>query len=252
MKEDWSPSERRKRSKGCSNPRGFTMKQFCRNQTTRSSPGERKNESLIRSVVRSILTESMAPSNFASSVTHSAGWISPEGEYLYDPNRRDHGEWAAFQVEKDPKLMATFLEVLKQETGPIPPPPPRTPAEQTEYDAKSPTGKKMDDWRRQGGRPLSGKAIPAYKDMGELYYSDIQSEVRFSAMRALLMNGWGKVSNAYGLELWNPSRTVLETWMNLGMEAGSDPEMYHTVYGNKKTFVGGGWSEIENFMRRIS
>ena len=207
---------------------------------------------LVRRLVREILlSESVAPPNFASSVTHSAGWINPTGEYFYDPNRRDHGEWAAFQAEKDPKLMATLLAELKKETDPIPPPPPRTPAEQAKYDAKSPTGKRMDDWQRQGGRSLSGKAIPPYKNMEELYYSSIQSEVRFSAQRALLMNGWGKVSNAYGLELWNPSRSVLETWMNLGMEAGSDPEMYHAVYGNKKTFVGGGWSEIESFMRTL-
>jgi len=225
-------------------------------QTTRQDVLKRvkrfdKNESLVRSLVRSILTEALAP-NFASSVTHSAGWISPGGEYFYDPNRRDHGEWAAFQAEKDPKLMEALLEELKKQTGPIPPPPPRTPEEQAVYDKKSPTLQKMLDWQRQGGRSLKGKSIPPYKNMEELYYSDIQSEVRFSAQRALLMNGWGKVSNAYGLELWVPSRVVIETWMNLGMEAGSDPEMYHTIYGNKKTFAEGDWNQIERFMRSLS
>jgi hypothetical protein len=212
---------------------------------------KRFNESLIRKLVRSMLAEAVAP-NFASSVTHSAGWISPEGEYFYDPQKRDHGEWAAFQVEKDPKLMATFLEVLKQETGPIPPPPPRTPAEQAVYDAKSEMGKRMDDWRRQGGRKLEGKTIPPYNNMSELYYSDIQSEVRSSALRALLMNGWGKVSNAYGIELWKPSRSVIETWMNLGMESGSDPEMYHNIYNKQGSLAEGDWGQIERFMRRLS
>ena len=57
MKESWSPSERRKRSKDCSNPKGFTMRQFCRNQMTRSGPGEKFNESIIRAFVREILSE---------------------------------------------------------------------------------------------------------------------------------------------------------------------------------------------------
>jgi len=225
------------------------MKQFCRNQKTKKV--KRFDESLVRSLVRSMLAEAAAP-DFASSVTHSAGWISPQGEYYYDPQRRDHGEWAAFQAEKDPKLMATLLEELKKETDPIPPPPPRTPTEQAAYDKKSPTFQRMDDWRRQGGRPLKGKPIPPYKDMSELYYSDIQSEVRSAALRALLMNGWGKVSNAYGIELWKPSKSVLETWMNLGMEAGSDPERYHNVYDKNGSIVEGDWMTIENFMRRMS
>ena len=222
-------------------------------QTTRQDvlkKVKRFDESLVRNLVRSMLAEAAAP-NFASSVTHSAGWISPEGEYFYDPQKRDHGEWAAFQAERDPKLMKTFLEELKKETDPIPPPPPRTPAEQAVYDAKSDTGKRMDDWRRQGGRKLEGKPIPPYNNMGELYYSDIQSEVRSSALRALLMNGWGKVSNAYGIELWKPSKSVLETWMNLGMEAGSDPEMYHNVYDKKGSIVEGDWTMLEKFMRRL-
>lgn len=56
MKEVWSPSERRKRSKDCSNPRGFTMKQFCQNQKTKSRPGERTNEA-IRQLVREMLLQ---------------------------------------------------------------------------------------------------------------------------------------------------------------------------------------------------
>ena len=41
--EAWSRKERKKRAKNCSNPRGFTMKQFCKNQRTRSKRGEKKN-----------------------------------------------------------------------------------------------------------------------------------------------------------------------------------------------------------------
>jgi hypothetical protein len=44
LDEKFSKSEREKRSKKCNNPKGFTMKQFCKNQKTRSKKGERKNE----------------------------------------------------------------------------------------------------------------------------------------------------------------------------------------------------------------
>ena len=42
--EKWSRGERKKRKSKCSNPKGFTMKQFCKNQRTKSKKGERKNE----------------------------------------------------------------------------------------------------------------------------------------------------------------------------------------------------------------
>ena len=42
--EEFSKEERAKRRKKCDNPKGFTMKQFCKNQKTRSKKGERKNE----------------------------------------------------------------------------------------------------------------------------------------------------------------------------------------------------------------
>jgi len=41
--EEWDSSERRKRTKKCSNPKGFTMKQFCKNLKTRSKKGQKKN-----------------------------------------------------------------------------------------------------------------------------------------------------------------------------------------------------------------
>ena len=45
-KEEFSKKERAKRRKKCDNPKGFTMKQFCKNQKTRSKKGERKNEEI--------------------------------------------------------------------------------------------------------------------------------------------------------------------------------------------------------------
>lgn len=44
LEEKFSEKERAKRRKKCDNPKGFTMKQFCKNQKTRSKKGERKNE----------------------------------------------------------------------------------------------------------------------------------------------------------------------------------------------------------------
>ena len=52
VSEDWSTSERNKRKKSCANPKGFTMKQFCKNQKSRSKKGEKKNESFQSSVKR--------------------------------------------------------------------------------------------------------------------------------------------------------------------------------------------------------
>jgi len=46
LEEKFSEKERAKRRKKCDNPKGFTMKQFCKNQKTRSKKGERKNEEM--------------------------------------------------------------------------------------------------------------------------------------------------------------------------------------------------------------
>ena len=46
LEEEWSKSERSKRKSKCSNPKCFTMKQFCKNQRTKSKEGEKTNEGL--------------------------------------------------------------------------------------------------------------------------------------------------------------------------------------------------------------
>jgi len=46
IEEEWSKSERKKRKSKCDNPKGFTMKQFCKNQKSKSKKGERKNEQM--------------------------------------------------------------------------------------------------------------------------------------------------------------------------------------------------------------
>lgn len=40
----WSTSERKRRSAKCKNPKGFTMKQFCKNLKTKSKKGQRNNK----------------------------------------------------------------------------------------------------------------------------------------------------------------------------------------------------------------
>lgn len=57
LEEQWSSSERRKRAAKCANPRGFTMKQFCKNIKTRSKKGEKTNESDITEAVFKRLLE---------------------------------------------------------------------------------------------------------------------------------------------------------------------------------------------------
>ena len=49
-----SNSKRSKRKKNCDNPKGFTMKQFCKNQKTRSKPGEKTNEELEQDLEETI------------------------------------------------------------------------------------------------------------------------------------------------------------------------------------------------------
>lgn len=49
----WSQKERSKRSKKCDNPKGFTMKQFCKNKKSKSKKGERNNDGKVSSPKRS-------------------------------------------------------------------------------------------------------------------------------------------------------------------------------------------------------
>jgi hypothetical protein len=202
---------------------------------------KRFDESLLRSLVRSILSESTIAPNFASSVTHSAGWIDPSGRYHYDPQKRDHGEWAAWEVSRNPQMMDELIRQLEANAAPGPD---FSKMSQDEIFANF-TELMMSSRKKKLN-------LPAGRSIEDLYYSEAQSEVRSIATKILLENGWAKVSNAYGIEVWKPTRAILETWMNLGMEAGSDPERYHNVYNSKSSIVEGDWNELEKFMRRLS
>lgn len=84
--ESWSKSERRKRTKSCDDPKGFTMKQFCKNQKTRSEKGERTNEDLLRLLIReSLLTEGL-----------------PSAAPVADDSLKKMNEWIGPSVKIDP------------------------------------------------------------------------------------------------------------------------------------------------------
>ena len=88
--------------------------------------------------------------------------------------------------------------------------------------------------------------------MGELYYNaEVQSEVRSVAIRTLLRNGWGKISNAYSMECWKPTRIVVNAWLDLGMSAGSNSDNYHNIFDDKKSLIEGDWQTIEKFAKRL-
>lgn len=63
ISEKWAAPERKKRAKKCSNPRGFTMKQFCKNLRTRSKKGQVKNEEIILQVYERLLESILNLSN---------------------------------------------------------------------------------------------------------------------------------------------------------------------------------------------
>lgn len=67
LKEEWSTAERRKRAKKCANPKGFTMKQFCKNIKTRSKKGEKTNEDKILEAVYERLLSIIAASKKKNS-----------------------------------------------------------------------------------------------------------------------------------------------------------------------------------------
>jgi hypothetical protein len=84
--EKWSKAERRKRSKKCVNPKGFTMRQFCKNIKTRISKGEKKNESfLYESICKRLLkeVESLNPTDLAMCVQDGG---EKRRATLYNPN----------------------------------------------------------------------------------------------------------------------------------------------------------------------
>jgi len=197
---------------------------------------------MIRQLIREMIIQeaSSPPSGFASSTTHSVGWISPEGEYLYDPNKRDHGEWAAWEVSRNPDMMSDLIRRLEAMAGSGPD---FSKMSQEEIMAN------FTELMMAANNPKV--KLPTGRSIEDLYYSSAQSEVRSTATKILLEAGWGKVSNAYSMECWRPTRILVNAWLDLGMNAGSDPERYHNIFDSKKSLVEGDWQAIESFMKRL-
>ncbi len=98
LEEAWSKSERRKRAKNCRNPRGFTMKQFCKNVNTQSKKGQKTNE-IIEAVLRRLLQEelqvaaSVRPSK-TSGLGLFAGEDIPRGTIVFKWNDQIDQEYS--------------------------------------------------------------------------------------------------------------------------------------------------------------
>jgi len=90
ISEIWSGSERRKRSKKCDNPRGFTMRQFCKNQKTRSKPTQRANESILRQLIREELESDIEEAHAGGLGFAYEKGNEPESD---DSEPQDDEEW---------------------------------------------------------------------------------------------------------------------------------------------------------------
>jgi len=98
LKEVWSKSERRKRSKKCKNPHGFTMRQFCKNMGTQSKKGQKTNEIIEAIFVRLLQEElkvktSIRPSEI-SGMGLFAGEDIPQGTVVFDWNAQIDQEYS--------------------------------------------------------------------------------------------------------------------------------------------------------------
>lgn len=209
----------------------------------------RRDEVGLRRVIREmLLTESVLPPNFANEASHSMGWISPLREYHFDPQRPDHGDWALQFAKSDPALAPQLETAIR----PIIEPPGLSDKEKEQFEqlrqreddarARKPGAVRL-TWREMQGiaglrEKMAGKPGDPYKDVYKL------SLIKFAAKDVLLNAGWGKVSNAYTLEIRGAGGLVIEKWMELAESApGHNPEATHRIFGSDKklAFEGSYW-----------
>lgn len=189
-----------------------------------------------------------APEGFARETSHSKGWISPRGEYYYDPQRPDHCDWALEFAKGDPELTPKLEAAIR----PIVDPPGLSDDEAVEFlelkqresdYRNNVVGEKPWTWKAMGRiaelrLKLRGKQSDPYKDTYKVYM------MKDAAKDVLLDAGWGKVSNAYTLEIRPPAPFVIEKWMELAENApGHNPEATHRIFGKERTllFEGSYW-----------
>lgn len=175
-------------------------------------------EGQLRRIIRKHLLDEAVT---ASHISHSQGWIDPDGEYHYDRARPDHGEWA-LHVLPGLGLQDAFIDKLGSARG-------------GKYGLKLPQ-------------------VPGYPDPESIYYSGKVDQTLVSRVAAelLLGAGWGKVTNAFTLSVDLPSRRVLRSWLDLAIEAGADPDdPYYTIYSNNKQALRGTAYEVERLVSRL-
>ena len=207
-------------------------------------------ESVLRRIIREEtqrLAESALPLTFAKEVSHSMGWISPSGEYHYDASLADHGDWALQFVKGDP-VLAPQLEVAIRSIIEPPGLDAKEAAEflelkQRESDNRNHiAGEKPWTWKAMQRiaslrEKRVGKSLDPYQDVQKVYL------IKVAAKGVLLDAGWGKVSNAYTLEIRGQARAVVEKWMELADTPNHNPEAEHRIFGKgeKVVFRGSYW-----------
>jgi len=164
--------------------------------------------------LRRIIREAIS----ANRTRHSQGWIDPGGDYHYDPRVPDHGEWAFRKLldlgESDAMLDGIRASIMRS--------------------------------IRSGDSEMQ---MPDTEDVREIHQS-IPWLVEDVAKSMLLGMGWGAVSNAYTLAVRRPRRSVIETWISLGQDAGAEEKGPYTIYSGAGALVSGDVYEIEDFANR--
>ena len=171
----------------------------------------RITESQLRRIIREPIS--------INPMSHSQGWIDPEGHYHYDPRLSDHGEWAMHKL-LDLGMSEEMLDGIREEAS------------------------------RYIQRGDSELRMPDSDDVKEIHRS-ISWIVEDVAKDMLLRMGWGKVMNAYTIDVRLPSRTIIDRWLELGMDAGVDADDEFTVYSDDDILVSGDMEEIERFMKKL-
>ena len=154
----------------------------------------------------------------SDATDHSQGWIDPEGTYHYDPRMPEHGEWAAHKLV-DLGMRYQLLDALRAEVERL-------------------------------GRYLSPPRMPRTENI-EVVYREIPWIASDVAKDMLQELGWAAITNAYEISAPQPNRAIIDRWLDLGMEAGADPDGLFKIHGSSKLLASGNMEEIEKFSRRL-
>lgn len=182
--------------------------------------GIRRNQILSSMLITEKKLRRMVREMISSDRTsHSQGWIDPKGDYHHDPEGSEHGEWAAHKLV-DFGMIDELLEKIEAEVN------------------------------FRNTYATRRMKVPNTDDIDVIYQS-IPLATSEVARDMLLELGWGAVSNAYELSVKYPNRSIIERWIDLGMEAGADPDGTFKIWSGSKLLVSGNMEEVEKFSRRL-